>query len=114
MTKFMVLLVENDLLQRAIMADLFKAEGIEVLECSTGEAAELVIARSGAELQALITDQNLEGVMTGAELARFALEQFSSLCVTVISGNEAPLLPDGATFLRKPVDFDQLLSTIRK
>lgn len=113
MSNFTVLVVEDDPPQREVMAELLKDEGYEVVECSTAEAAELVIATSGAELQAVVTDQNLEGAMTGAELARFALEQFPQLKVLVISGNDMPLLPGHALFMQKPVDLDQLLVAVR-
>ena len=43
-----------------------------MIECTTAEAAELIIASTGTELQALITDQNLAGAMSGSQLAQFA------------------------------------------
>ena len=36
-----------------------------MIECTTAEAAELIIASTGTELQALITDHNLAGAMSG-------------------------------------------------
>ena len=57
MPNFVTLLVEDDAFQREAFADLLKDEGFEVIECTTAEAAELIIASTGAELQALITDQ---------------------------------------------------------
>jgi len=38
----------------------------EAIECATAEAAELIIASTGTELQALITDHNLAGAMSVA------------------------------------------------
>ena len=32
-----------------------------MIECTTAEAAELIIASTGTELQALVTDHNLAG-----------------------------------------------------
>jgi hypothetical protein len=61
MSKFMTLLVEDDAFQREVLADAIKDHGFEVIECTTGEAAELIIASSGTELQALVTDHNLAG-----------------------------------------------------
>jgi ABC-type lipopolysaccharide export system ATPase subunit len=43
--------------------DLLKDEGFEVIECATAEAAELIIASTGTELQALITDHNLPNLL---------------------------------------------------
>ena len=61
MSNFMTLLVEDDTFQREILADVLKDEGFEVIECTTAEAAELIIASTGTELQALVTDQQLSG-----------------------------------------------------
>lgn len=69
---FTALVVEDDALQRETLADLLKDEGLEVIECTTAEAAELVIASTGAELKALVTDVSLAGEMSGAELVQFA------------------------------------------
>ena len=41
MSNYVMLLVEDDALQREVLADLLKDEGFEVIECSTAEAAEL-------------------------------------------------------------------------
>ena len=52
MSQFMMLLVEDDPLQREVFADILKGEGFEVVECATAEAAEIVIATSGVEFRA--------------------------------------------------------------
>ena len=51
------------------MADLLKDEGLEVIECTSAEAAELVVASARPELKALVTDVALSGEMSGVELA---------------------------------------------
>ena len=61
MSNFMTLLVEDDAFQREALAEVLKDEGFEVIECTTAEAAELIIASTGTELQALVTDHNLAG-----------------------------------------------------
>jgi hypothetical protein len=48
-----------------------KSEGLEVLECANGEVAELVLATTGAELQALVTDIELGGTLSGVDLAQY-------------------------------------------
>ena len=59
-------LVEDDTVLREALADLLKDEGFEVIECATGEAAELIIATTGTELRAVVADHNLAGEMTSA------------------------------------------------
>ncbi|HXI07353.1 MAG: response regulator [Bradyrhizobium sp.] len=113
MAKFVTLLVEDDDVQRAVLVDLLKNEGFEVIECSTAEAAELVVATSGAEMRAVVFDQRLDGAMLGSELAAFAREMFPRLNIIVISGYEAPCLPVNAKFLRKPFPPSMLLEAVR-
>ena len=63
MALFTALVVEDDSLQREALADVLKREGLEVIECTTAEAAELVLATTGLELRALVTDIQLAGEM---------------------------------------------------
>lgn len=113
MTKFVTLLVEDDALQREVLADVLKADGFEVIECSTAEAAELVVATSGAELRALVTDQNLEGDMSGTDLAEYARSKFPNMNVILMSGRAAPRLPPNTLFLKKPFAPNLLIDAVR-
>jgi CheY-like chemotaxis protein len=112
MSRFMTLVVEDDTLQREAIADLLKDEALEVVECTTAEAAELVLAAAGPELLALITDVNLDGKMTGVELAEFARGQYPSLRIVVMSGDSKPELPQGTVFLAKPYKNAELLNAV--
>ena len=98
MSKFVTLLVEDDAFQREILADVLKDEGFEVIECTTAESAELIIASTGTELQALITDHNLAGKMSGAELAQYARRRHPHLNVVIISGTTVNPMPVGTAF----------------
>jgi DNA-binding response OmpR family regulator len=113
MSNFMALLVEDDTLQRQVLADILKDDGFEVVECTTAEAAELVIATSGTELRTLVTDNHLDGAMSGIELARYALQRFPELNVIIMSGREVSSLPANAQFLRKPFAPATLLGAVR-
>jgi CheY-like chemotaxis protein len=111
-TLFTALVVEDDSLQREVLADVLKREGLEVIECSTAEAAELVLATTGLELRALVTDVHLDGEMTGIELAEYAREKYPALNVIVTSGRETPSLPRDTYFLQKPFRPAELLEAI--
>jgi DNA-binding NtrC family response regulator len=113
MSNFVTLLVEDDHLQREIMAELLKEEGLEVIECDTAEAAELIVAATGADLRALITDNNLAGTMSGTQLAQYARSQHPQMNIVIISGKTLDTLPKDATFLLKPFDPTALLQVIR-
>lgn len=112
MSRFMALIVEDDTLQREVLAAVLKDNGLEVIECTTAEAAELVLASTGLELRALVTDIYLDGRMTGIELAEFAKQKFPALNVIVISGKQADNLPSDTLFLQKPYLPNELLEAI--
>src|ERR1700761_7562113 len=110
---FVTLVVEDDVLQRVLLADLLKERGQEVVECTTAEAAELVLASIGPELRALITDVQLDGLMTGIELAEFARERFPHLNVLVVSGREQPRLPPDTRVFPKPYSPGEIVGAAR-
>ena len=114
MSNFVTLLVEDDSFQREVLADLLKDDGFEVIECTTAEAAELIIASTGTELQALVTDHNLGGKMSGAELAHYAHRQYPHMNVVIMSGTTVDPMPVGTAFLRKPFPPERLLEMIRE
>jgi DNA-binding response OmpR family regulator len=113
MSNFVTLLVEDDALEREVLADVLKDEGFEVIECTTGEAAELIIASTGTELQALVTDHNLAGAMSGAALARYARSRHPHMNIIIMSGRTVDPIPGGTTFLQKPFSPAQLLDAVR-
>ena len=104
------LVVEDDELQRELLSEFLKDENMEVIECESAEAAELVIARFGAELSLLVTDFQLAGEGTGVDLARFAKERFPNLRVIVMSGENSLRIPADVRFLQKPFHPGQLLA----
>jgi DNA-binding NtrC family response regulator len=112
MSNFVVLIVEDDPLHREALAELLKSEGLEVLECANGEVAELVLATTGAELQALVTDIELGGKMSGVDLAQYAKRRFPGLNVVIVSGRGPRYVPHDTQFLMKPYEPQQLLDAV--
>jgi CheY-like chemotaxis protein len=112
MSNFIALVVDDDPLHRAFLADLLKDEGLEVIECASAEAAELVLVATGNDLLALVTDVNLSGGKSGVELAQYAKRKFPSLNVVMLSGNGPPYIPRDTRFLRKPCGSDELLDAV--
>ncbi len=112
MSNYVMLLVEDDALQREMLSALLRDEGFEVVECATAEAAELILASTDTELRALVTDNNLAGSMTGAELAHFARQRHPNLNIIVMSGRQLAPLPAGAVFLSKPFAPRLLLEAV--
>jgi CheY-like chemotaxis protein len=97
------LVVEDDPMQREMLCLLLEESEMDVIECESGEAAELVLEQADASLVMLMTDVALAGQMNGVELAYIAMKYNPDLDVIVTSGT--PLrqpLPDGAQFWAKP------------
>ena len=101
--------VEDDEVQREILSDILKRENLDVIECESAEAAELVIARCGADLKLLITDVRLTGHGDGIELAEFAKQQFPALNIIIVSGVDGLTLPPNIRFLNTPYRQQDLL-----
>jgi DNA-binding NtrC family response regulator len=106
----LALVVEDDQFQREILTDLLKTENMDVIQCESAEAAELVIAKVGAELKLLVTDVRLAGHGNGIELAEFAQQQIPRLSIVVVSGEDGLALPPNVRFLKKPF---RLLDVLR-
>jgi DNA-binding NtrC family response regulator len=112
MSNFVALIVEDDPFQRECLADLLKGEGLQVVECADTATAELVLASTGPDLRALVTDVELGGDVSGVELAQYAKRQFPGLNVVMVSGHGAPFVPRDTHFLIKPYDPQQLLDAV--
>jgi two-component system, cell cycle response regulator CpdR len=96
------IVVEDDAIQRNMVALLLEERNFTVILCDDAETAFLALYSRHPSV--LITDINLIGKMNGLELARLARMNDPMLRVVVISGQHpAAALPDGVTFLSKPV-----------
>lgn len=94
--------VEDDAIQRDMIALLLEESDYKVIQCEDAETASLALKACHPRL--LITDIKLAGKMNGMELAQLARTKDPELRVVVISG-EPPAgdLPEGVTFFAKPV-----------
>ena len=97
------LVVEDDPMQREMIALLLEESHFDVIECESAEAAETVLRRMGRELALVMTDVSLAGAMDGVSLAHIARRYNPGLDVIVTSGSPLPRpLPRGAQYWSKP------------
>jgi CheY-like chemotaxis protein len=97
------LIVEDDPMQRDMICLLLEESEVDVIECESAEAAELVLERAAGSLVLMLTDVQLAGDMDGVELAHIARKYNPEMGVIVTSGR--PLhqeLPEGVQFWSKP------------
>ena len=95
------LVVEDDPIQREMIALLLEETDYDVIQCEDAETAELALKNRHPAL--LVTDITLVGDMTGIELVEHARQISPSLRVIVMSGKPpSRALPEGVTFFAKP------------
>ena len=101
--KPIALVVEDDELQRELVATLLEESGMGVVECDSAESALRVLERMGGCLAMMFTDVNLAGALDGMALAAFARQRFPNLHVVITSGADSgERVPPGAKFMPKP------------
>ncbi len=96
------LVVEDDEYQRDLVVLLLEESDLNVIQCESAEAAELVVSKYGEGISLIFTDVNLAGRMTGKELAEMVTERYPAIAIIITSGRELDDIPSGAMFLPKP------------
>jgi two-component system, cell cycle response regulator CpdR len=101
--KPIVLVVEDDVLQRELAVVLLEASEMDVIQCESAERALRVLEKMGGSVSMIFTDVKLAGKIDGVELAHFATQCYPDIHVIVTSGLALTKnLPEGATFMPKP------------
>lgn len=100
--KHTVLVVEDDQLQRELVSLIFEESDMHVIQCMSGEAAAAVLERASGDLVLMFTDIDLDGDMSGLELASLAKQRFPHIDVIVTSAQSVEHIPDNVMFMQKP------------
>lgn len=109
----MVLVVEDEVLIRTMVADVLREEGLAVVEATTADEA-LVVLCGSIPIGALLTDIRMPGSMDGLELARVARDNSPSLKIVVLSSH-MERRPDTEfidAFLAKPFNLTALADMV--
>jgi two-component system, response regulator PdtaR len=109
-----ILVAEDDVILRTVVAEQFREEGYSVLETSNAEEVLLVL-RTGIPVDLLFTDVRMPGTLDGIALARLVRAEFPYVKVMIASGNVAAT-EVGTTihgFISKPYHIHQLLEHIK-
>ena len=110
-----VLLVEDELLIRIMLADELRAHGFNVVEAQDAEEA-LAFLQSQVPIGLVVADVQLPGSMNGMALARLIRETDPKLKVVIASGNisSAPGDDIADAFFRKPYAPDAVVNCIER
>jgi len=109
-----VLIVEDEVLIRLMVADELRTAGLQVLEASNADEAWTIL-ESTLPVQLLFTDIHMRGRMDGFELARLVRERYPSLKVVVTSSREPASGIGGVAdaFIGKPYDLGAVVQQVQ-
>jgi DNA-binding NtrC family response regulator len=113
-----VLVVEDEALIRAVMADMLQDRGFKVLEAANANEAIEIIEKTRIEIDLVFTDVRMPGGIDGFGLVKWIQSSRPTIPVIVASGdigkaNDANRLRLGDMFLSKPYDLDTTTRKIR-
>ena len=105
-----VLVVEDEILIRVLVADELRAEGFLVLEAATADQAWSYF-QTGVQVDLVVSDIGLPGPLSGADLIRRLRAEAPGL-PTVLTSGHSPGAHEADAFLPKPYDVRQAVSLI--
>jgi two-component system, response regulator PdtaR len=110
-----VLVVEDEVLIRLMLADELRGEGLQVLEAANADEA-LTVLQSSLPVHLLFTDIRMPGRMDGLALAKAAHARFPQI-KRIIGSSARPEQSIDAfadAFLAKPYDLHELIKQVRR
>jgi CheY-like chemotaxis protein len=111
-----VLLVEDEILVRRLMADILEDAGFRVIEASNAVAA-LNWLEAGEDVHVLFTDVHMPPGVDGLELARRVHDGWPEVRLVIASGLARPRAEEIAgrgTFLPKPCRPERVVQAIEQ
>lgn len=102
MGKQTILVVEDEVMIRMLMADVLRDEGYQVIEAANGDEGKDLLL-SGQDVDLVVTDVRMPGTIDGIELTAFAKQMLPNRPVVVVSGHLPPAAANSADeFIAKP------------
>jgi DNA-binding response OmpR family regulator len=108
-----VLIVEDEILVRIIVAEAMREAGMRVIEAGNADEA-MEHLRVGNRVDFVFTDVELPGSMNGFELARRLRAEFPEVRLLMTSGRlPARMTASLQPFIAKPYDIVDVIARIR-
>ena len=111
-SKLPVLVVDDEVLIRMMIADELRENGLPVIECGDADEA-LEVLQCGAPVSLVITDVRMPGSMDGAGLASVIKRDYPQLKVVLTSSEQPPAGVIFDHFIGKPWDFPSAVQHIK-
>ncbi|MDT3721005.1 response regulator [Pseudomonas oryzihabitans] len=107
---------EDELLLQALVREVLKQEGFQVETFGTADAALQFLELHSQQVNLVVSNVRMPGVIDGIQLARIVTERWPSLPFVLMSGYAGLRndIPAGIPFLHKPWTLDQLTEAVRK
>ena len=105
-----VLVVEDEILIRVLIAEELRAEGFSVVEAATADEA-LSYFQAGFQVDLVLSDIELPGILNGLELVRNLRAEAPDL-LTVLTSGYSPRFHEADAFLQKPYDVRQAVALV--
>ena len=105
-----VLVVEDEILIRVLIADELRAGGFSVVEAATGHEA-LSYFQAGVQVDLVLSDIEMPGTLNGVDLIQRLRAQAPNL-LTVLTSGYSPGVYEADAFLPKPYDVGQAVALI--
>ena len=100
----LVMIVDDDVLERMGASDMFSHAGYRVLEAGSANEA-LRLFETNSDVRLLFTDVSMPGSMSGADLARDVAKRWPAIGIIMTSGRPRPdKLPLSMRFHDKPYE----------
>lgn len=114
-----VLLVEDEVLIRSIMAESLADAGFEVIHAGTGDEALALMEKADEPIALLVTDIHLPGGKSGLDVAAVVRKRLPALPVIVATGRPDVLgaewrRAERVVLLRKPYGPGELVAMVQR
>lgn len=107
-----MLVVEDEVLIRVILADSLRDAGYSVLEAATGDEA-LILIGSGIPCDLVVSDVRMPGKTDGQALLRQTKSEHPYLPVILVSGHLLSFdVEDADAFFSKPYYFSEVVAAV--
>jgi DNA-binding NtrC family response regulator len=111
-----VLIVEDEPLQRMDMVDMAEIAGFEALEAQNASHAVALLEKR-PDVRLVITDIDMPGAMDGIKLAAAIRRRWPPIEIIIVTAGAAPAavdLPDRALFMPKPLNYDRVVEAMHR
>ena len=105
-----VLVVEDEILIRVLIADELRTEGFSVIEAATADEA-LSYFQAGVHVDLVLSDVQLPGALNGIDLIQRLRAEAPGL-PTVLTSGHSPGVHAADAFLPKPYDIEQAIALV--